>query len=91
MARNNKYKQPDSFDPSFNMMDQAGASITNLFNSNSLFNPGFIDNDYNPSSIPLQNNKDVRGRRLKQAPYVLSLTLEYEGKDDKFVFKNQAV
>ena len=53
MARNNRYKQPDSFDPSFNMMDQKGAFIAKLFNSNSILNSGFIYAYYKPYNNPI--------------------------------------
>ena len=53
MARNSRYKEPYSFESSFNMMDQKGALIANLFNSNSIFNPEFIYSYYKPYNNPI--------------------------------------
>lgn len=63
MAHNNQFKHGDSYPMSPLNVDH-NASITNLFNSNSLFNnnPGFLDNSL-PSSIPLVNNMNLRQKQ----------------------------
>jgi hypothetical protein len=92
-SRKQKFKptgEPSSFDPIFNA--DANASINQLFNGSSLFAPpAFFDNSQ--TSIPLAQNANLSQRvatRLKpHAPESLTLTLEYEGKEDKCIFKNQ--
>jgi hypothetical protein len=91
--RKNKFKpsqNASSLDPLFNA--DANASINNLFNGNSLFGaPAFFDSSQ--ASIPLANNASASPKKetgfKPSGPEFMTVTLEYEGKEDKFIFKNQ--
>lgn len=91
--RKNKFRpsqNQSSLDPFFGA--DANASINNLFNGNSLFGaPAFFDGSQ--PSIPLANNASAspkkEGRFKAAGPESVTLTLEYEGKEDRFIFKGQ--
>jgi hypothetical protein len=97
MSRNkSKYSRhiidPLSQNSPFNIDGGGGASISNVFGG-SLFgqNQGALFDNSLPSSIQIQNNSNVKPAQLPSfgAPETLTVSLEYDSKDDKFIFKRQ--